>query len=102
MTGPGLTAYLIVAAVMFALGLYGVLSRRNLVAIVVSVELMANAANLNLVAFSRFGGHPQGEAFALFALALTVAEVVVGLALVVLASRVSGTLEADAMSELKG
>jgi NADH-quinone oxidoreductase subunit K len=87
---------------MFGLGLYGVLSRRNLVAIVVSVELIANAANLNLVAFSRYGGHPLGEAFALFALALTVAEVVVGLALVVLASRVSGGLEADAMTELKG
>lgn len=102
MMGPGLTAYLLVAAAMFALGLYGVLTRRNLVSIVVSVELMANAANLNLVAFSRFGNHPWGQAMALFALALTVAEVVVGLALVVLASRVSSSLDVDTMSDLKG
>jgi len=100
--GPGLSAYLLVAAAMFGVGLYGVLSRRNLVAIVVSVELMANAANLNLVAFSRFGGHPWGQALALFGLALTVAEVVVGLALVVLAARSHTSLDVDAMSSLKG
>ncbi len=102
MMGPGLSAYLLVAAAMFGVGLYGVLSRRNLVAIVVSVELMANAANLNLVAFSRFGGHPWGQALALFGLALTVAEVVVGLALVVLAARSHTSLDVDAMSSLKG
>lgn len=102
MMGPGLSAYLLVAAAMFALGLYGVLTRRNLVSIVVSVELMANAANLNLVAFSRFGNHPWGQAVALFALALTVAEVVVGLALVVLTSRTHSSLDVDTMSDLKG
>lgn len=102
MMGPGLSAYLLVGAAMFALGLYGVLTRRNLVSIVVSVELMANAANLNLVAFSRFGNHPWGQAVALFALALTVAEVVVGLALVVLASRSHSSLDVDTMSDLKG
>lgn len=102
MTGPGLEAYLLLAAAMFAVGLYGVLTRKNLLAIVVSVELMANAANLNLVAFSRFGGHPWGQAAALFALALTVAEVVVGLALVILVARSHHDIDADGMKELRG
>lgn len=101
MTGPGLDAYLFLAAAMFAIGLYGVISRRNLVAIIVSIELMANAANINLVAFSRFGNHAWGQGLALFALALTVAEVVVGLALVVLVSRTHGTLLSGSLRDLK-
>ncbi|GDX81367.1 NADH-quinone oxidoreductase subunit K [Deltaproteobacteria bacterium] len=101
MTGPGLDAYLFLAAAMFAIGLFGVLSRRNLLAVIVSVELMANAANINLVAFSRFGVHPWGQALALFALALTVAEVVVGLALVILVSRTHGSLLAGSLRDLK-
>ena len=102
MSEPGLSAYLFLAAGMFGVGLFGVLSRRNLLALVVSIELMANAANINLVAFSRFCGHPFGQALALFALALTVAEVVVGLALVILAARTQGSLDVDSMAELKG
>jgi len=102
MSGPGLEAWLGLAGVMFAIGLYGVLTRRNLLAIVVSVELMANAANVNLVAFSKFGGHPSGQATALFALALTVAEVVVGLALIILVARSRKDLHADGLQELKG
>ena len=100
--GPGLTAYLLLAAALFAIGLFGVLSRRNLLAIVVSVELMANAANVNLVAFSRFGGSPWGQATALFALALTVAEVVVGLALVILVARSRRGIETESLEELRG
>ena len=101
MTGPGLEAYLFLAAAMFAIGLYGVISRRNLVAVIVSLELMANAANINLVAFSQFGAHPWGQALALFAIALTVAEVVVGLALVILVSRTHGSLVSANLAELK-
>lgn len=102
MNGPGLLPYLLVAAGMFGVGLYGVLTRRNLVALVLSVELMANAANLNLVAFGRFGGHPWGQSFALFAIALTVAEVVVGLALIILVARTHRDIEADRVADLKG
>lgn len=101
MSGPGLEAYLVVAALMFAIGLYGTFSRRNLIAVLLSIELMANAANLNLVAFSRFGGHPWGQALALFAIALTVAEVVVGLALVILVARTHKTIDAESLSELR-
>lgn len=102
MSDPGLLPYLLVAAGMFCVGTYGVLVRRNLLAILLSVELMANAANLNLVAFSRYGGHPWGQALALFAIALTVAEVVVGLALVILVSRTHKGILVEPLSELKG
>ncbi len=102
MSPPGLEAYLGVAALMFCVGLYGTLTRRNLIAILLSVELMANAANLNLVAFSRFGGHPWGQGLALFAIALTVAEVVVGLALVILVARTHGDLDAHSLTDLRG
>lgn len=102
MNGPGLEAYLLVAAAMFAIGLYGVFARRNLIALLLSIELMANAANLNLIAFSRFGGHPWGQALALFAIALTVAEVVVGLALVILVARTHKSIDAESLSELRG
>lgn len=102
MSGPGLDAWLLLAGLMFSLGLYGVLTRRNLIAIVLSVELMANAANINLVAFSQYGEHPWGQALALFAIALTVAEVVMGLALVILAARTHATIETEPLSDLKG
>lgn len=97
-----LHAVLLVAAMLFAIGLFGVLTRRSLVSVIVSVELMANAANINLVAFSRFGDHPWGQALALFAIALTVAEVVVGLALVILVARTHRSIDAAAPGALKG
>lgn len=100
--GPGLEAWLLLSAVLFSVGLYGVLSRRNLVAILCSVELMANAVNLNLVAMSRFHGDLLGQAFALFAMALTVAEVGVGLAIVILVYRSRQGIDVDDLSELKG
>jgi NADH-quinone oxidoreductase subunit K len=79
--------FLSLAAVMFALGVYGVITRRNAVGILLSLELMANAVNINLVTFARYGAGAMGQVFALFSIALTVAEVVVGLAIVVLLFR---------------
>ncbi len=79
--------FLSLAAVMFALGVYGVITRRNAVGILLSLELMANAVNINLVTFARYGAGAMGQAFALFSIGLTVAEVVVGLAIVVLLFR---------------
>jgi len=87
---------------MFSIGVYGLLTRRNAVGILLSVELMANAVNINLVAFSRQHGGPAGQVFALFAIALTVAEVAVGLALVILLSRTWRTIDADQPRELSG
>ncbi len=100
--GPGPGAWMLLAALLFAIGVYGVLTRRNLVAILVSVELMANAVNLNLVTLSRTHGSLTGQSFALFTIALTVAEVVVGLALVILVHRTHRDIDADAPSRLRG
>ncbi len=80
----GLVHYLTVAAILFAIGVYGVLTKRNIVAMLMSIELMLNAVNINLVAFSRFI-QPEvltGQAFAVFTITVAAAEVAVGLALV--------------------
>lgn len=90
-----------VAAVLFALGIYGVSTRRNAIGILLSVELMANAVNLNLVAFAAQAG-TNAHVFVLFSIALTVAEVVVGLALVVLLYRTRKGILIDLASELSG
>ena len=98
---PGLAAYLLLGALLFSIGLYGVLSRKNTLAILIAIELMANAVNINLVAFSRFSGTLQGQGFALFSIALTVAEVVIGLAIIVLMYRAHKRIDADAPSALR-
>ena len=97
-----LTAYLILAAAVFCCGLYGVLTRRNAIGMLIGVELMANAGNINLIAFSRFLGQVDGQVFTLFSIALTVAEVVVGLALVLLLYRSRKTTDIGQASEMKG
>ena len=98
----GLQAYLILAAVVFAIGLFGVMTRRNTVGILLGIELMLNAVNINLVSFSRFQGETTGMVFTLFAICITVAEVAVGLALVILLFRTRRTAMADHLDLLKG
>ena len=98
----GLGAYLVLAALVFAIGLFGVLTRRNAVGILLGIELMLNAVNINLVAFARFSGDPAGVVFALFTIAVTVAEVAVGLAIVIVIFRVRRTVEADHLDLLRG
>ncbi len=98
----GLQAYLILAACLFAIGLFGVLTRRNAIGILLGIELMLNAVNVNLVAFARFAADVTGMIFALFTIAITVAEVAVGLAIVILIFRVRRTVEADHLDLLKG
>jgi NADH-quinone oxidoreductase subunit K len=97
-----LQAYLLLAAVVFALGLFGVLTRRNAVGILLGIELMLNAVNINLVAFSRFHGNVAGMLFTLFTIAITVAEVAVGLAIVIVLFRVRKTIDADHLDLLRG
>ncbi len=96
-----LAGCLTLAAAMFSLGVYGLLSRRQVVAVLLSVELMANAANLCFVAFGRYRGDATGDALAVFSLALTVAEVAVGLALVILLYRSHGDTRVELASEMK-
>ena len=97
-----LRAYLVLAALVFAIGLFGVLTRRNAVGILLGIELMLNAVNINLVAFARFGADLAGVIFTLFTISITVAEVAVGLAIVIVIFRVRRTIEADHLDLLRG
>jgi NADH-quinone oxidoreductase subunit K len=98
----GLQAYLTLAAVVFAIGLFGVITRRNTIGILLGVELMLNAVNINLVAFSRFNADVAGMVLTVFAICITVVEVSVGLALVIQIFRARRTALADHIDWLKG
>ena len=97
-----LSAYLVLAALVFAIGLFGVLTRRNAVGILLGIELMLNAVNINLVAFARYGAGVAGWVLTLFTIAITVAEIAVGLAIVIVIFRVRRTVEADHLTLLRG
>jgi NADH-quinone oxidoreductase subunit K len=97
-----LQGYLVLAAVLFAVGLFGVVTRRNTIGILLGIELMLNAVNINLVAFARFNGDVVGMVFTLFTICITVVEVALGLALVILIFRVRRTAIADHLDLLRG
>lgn len=96
--------FLIVSAILFAIGLYGVLARRNMVGVLMSIELLFNAAALNFVAFNRalYPDQVWGHGFAVFIIALAAAEAVVGLALVLAIYRGSKTILTEKLNLLKG
>ena len=98
-----LSWYLILAAALFSLGLYGVLARKNAIAILMGVELMLNAVNINLVAFWRYLNpeNVNGQAFAVMVFAVAAAEVAVGLALVISIYRRRKTVAADEINLMK-
>ena len=93
---------LLLASLLFCIGVYGVLARRNAILVLMSVEIMLNAVNVNLVAFSRFRGDDTGMVFTLFAICITVAEVALGLAIVILLFRTRRTASADHVDWLRG
>jgi NADH-quinone oxidoreductase subunit K len=97
----GLEHYLVVSALLFALGLIGVIVRRNLLVIYMSLELMLNAANLALVAFSRFTNNLDGQVFVFFTITVAAAEVAVGLALIVALYRKRQTTHVEDLTTLK-
>ena len=100
-----LTGYLLVAALLFAIGLAGALTRRNAILVLIGIELLLNAANLNLIAFWRYGPHPEaltGMMFAIFSIAVAAAEAAVGLGLVISIHRHTKTTDLDAMNRMKG
>jgi len=98
-----LSWYLILSAALFSIGLFGVLSRRNAVAILLGVELMLNAVNVNLVAFWRYGDLAQmaGQVFAIIVFAVAAAEVAVGLALIISVYRRRNTVVANDIDLMK-
>lgn len=98
-----LSWFLILAAALFCVGLFGVLSRRNAIAILLGIELMLNAVNINLVAFWRYWDPAQmaGQVFAVIVFAVAAAEVAVGLALIISVYRRSNTVVADEIDLMK-
>jgi len=98
----GLQPYLILSAVVFCIGLFGVTTRRNMIGILLGIELMMNAVNINLVAFARYTAQVTGMVFTVFTICITVTEAALGLAIVILLFRVRRTVMADHLDLLKG
>jgi NADH-quinone oxidoreductase subunit K len=100
--GPSVSWYLGVSAVLFATGALGVLIRRNPLIVLLALEIMLNAGNLALIAFSRHHGQLTGQVFALAVMAVAAGEVVIGLGLVVAISRRRLALDVDRLTSLRG
>jgi len=98
----GLNHLLLLSALLFAIGAIGVLTRRNIIMVLMCLELMFNAANINLVAVSRFRPDLTGQVFTVFTVAVAAAEVVIGLGLVIAMFRNSRTVNVDEIHLLKG
>ncbi len=96
-----LTWFLVLSAFLFCLGVYGVLARRNAVLVLMSIELMLNAVNVNLIAFGAFRGTLVGQIFTLFVIAVAAAEVGIGLAVVLLIYRNKASVDVDEMDLMK-
>jgi len=94
--------FLLLGAVLFCIGVYGVIVRKNAVLVLMSIELILNSVNINLLAFDRLNGTNDGGVFALYLIAVAAAEVGVGLALVLLIFRNRRTIALDDLSEMKG
>jgi NADH:ubiquinone oxidoreductase subunit K len=100
--GPDVAWYLIVSAMLFSIGTAGVLLRRSPLIVLLSLEIMLNAANLSFVGFSRLFGEMDGQIFALAVMAVAAAEVCVGLGLIVAMARRRLALDVDTLTELRG
>jgi NAD(P)H-quinone oxidoreductase subunit 4L len=97
-----LNQFLLLSAILFSTGVYGVLAKRNAVIVLMSIELMLNAVNINLVAFGAHHGTVSGAVFALFVIAVAAAEVGVGLAIVLLIYRNRKSVDLDQVAQMKG
>jgi NADH-quinone oxidoreductase subunit K len=100
-----LTGYLLLSAFLFSIGLAGALTRRNAILVLIGIELMLNAANLNFIAFWRYGPHPEaltGFMFAIFSISVAAAEAAVGLSIILAVYRHSRTTNLDQLNSMKG
>lgn len=99
----GLSHYLIIGAILFAIGVFGFfLNRRNLIVLLMSIELILLSANMNFVAFSIWSGNPDGQVFVFFVLTVAASEAAIGLAILVLLFRNLSTIAVDKLDHLKG
>ena len=94
--------FLLLGAVLFCIGVYGVLARRNAVMVLMSIELILNSVNLNFIAFALMHGNVDGQVFALYVIAVAAAEVGVGLAMVLLVYRNRRSIALDELSQMRG
>ena len=94
--------FLLLAAALFCMGVFGVIARRNAVMVLMSIELVLNSVNLNLIAFAMMNGNLDGHLFALFVVAIAAAEVGVGLAMVLMIYRNRRSIALDELSEMHG
>jgi NADH:ubiquinone oxidoreductase subunit K len=94
--------FLLLGAVLFCIGVYGVIARKNAVMVLMSIELILNSVNINLLAFSQLHDNVDGNTFALYIIAVAAAEVGVGLAMVLLIYRNRKSISLDELSEMKG
>ena len=94
--------YVIVSVVLVALGIYGLVVKRNAVRMLFALEIIANAANLNLIAFSRNLSNAQGQVFALFSIAIAAAEVAVGLGIIIIAYRLYKEIDVEEFKSMRG
>ncbi len=99
---PNTEAYLMLSATLFAVGLVGVILRRNMITVLMSIELMLNAVNINLVAFSHRFANLEGQIFTIFVITVAAGEAAVGLAIIIQLYRLKGTVNVDEMRELNG
>lgn len=97
-----ISPYILLSAVLFAMGAFGVLTRRNAILIFMCIELMLNSANLAFVAFAKQWGHLDGQMFVFFVMAVAAAEVAVGLALIVTIFKTRNSTNVDELGQLKG
>ena len=100
-----LTSCLLISALLFSIGLGGALSRRSAILVLIGIELMLNAANLNFIAFWRYGPHPEaltGIIFVIFSIAIAAAEAAVGLALILAVYRHFKTVDLNKLNSMKG
>jgi NADH-quinone oxidoreductase subunit K len=103
LTQPTLSHYLILGAILFAISVIGIfLNRRNVIIMLMAIELMLLAVNLNFIAFSRFLGDTAGQVFVFFILTVAAAESAIGLAILVLLFRNIGSIDIEDMGQLKG
>ncbi|WP_295770506.1 NADH-quinone oxidoreductase subunit NuoK [uncultured Mucilaginibacter sp.] len=96
-----LNHYILLSAIIFSIGVIGVLIRRNAIVVFMSVELMLNAVNLLLTVFSVYGNDPNGQVFVFFIMALAAAEIAIGLAIIVMIHRNTNSIDVDILNRLK-
>ena len=96
-----LNGYILLASILFSIGIIGVLTRKNIIVLFMSIELMLNAVNLLLVAFSVHHGDPNGQVFVFFVMAVAAAEITIGLAILVMTYRNTGSISIDSLNKLK-